>query len=76
MTNRPRNIANPDLTLLGTCNHANYVGCALLKKVCPEYSSYMNNDQLEAYMTKGFQHMFKYGKTWCVSLDFSSHDSN
>jgi hypothetical protein len=20
--------------------------------------------------------MFKYGKTWCVSLDFSSHDSN
>jgi hypothetical protein len=28
---RSRNICSPDLTLLGTCNHINYIGLSILK---------------------------------------------
>lgn len=45
-SNRSRNICNPSDELLGVCNHINYIGLALLKKVCPEYTSYLNNDEL------------------------------
>jgi len=44
--NRSRNICNPSIELLGVCNHINYIGLKLLKSVCPEYSSYLNNDDL------------------------------
>lgn len=44
--NRSRNICSPSLGLLGVCNHINYVGLKLLKKVCPEYASYLTNDEL------------------------------
>lgn len=44
--NRARNICNPDPTLLGTCNQINYICLKLLKIVCPEYSSYLNMNEL------------------------------
>lgn len=44
ISNRARNICSPDSTLLGTCNHINYIGLGLLKKVYPSYCSFLNND--------------------------------
>lgn len=46
MKNRSRNICNPSDELLGVSNHINFIGLSCLKKVCPEYSSYLNNDEL------------------------------
>jgi len=47
VSNRARNICSPDPTLLGCANHVNYIGLKLLKKVCPAYTSYLNNPKLE-----------------------------
>jgi len=76
LSNRPRNIGNPDVTLLGICNHVNFIGLMCLKKVCPEYSSYLNLEELEDKMTRDFNRLRFSGKTKAVSADFKSHDSN
>jgi len=54
MKNRSRNICNPSDELLGVCNHINYIGLACLKKVCPEYASYRNNDELQNLIYEGW----------------------
>ena len=74
--NRSRNICNPSDELLGVCNHINYIGLSMLKKVCPEYTSYLNNDDLQERIYTAWQEISQYGEPCAISTDFSSHDSN
>lgn len=46
LSNRPRNICCPDISLLGLANHINFIGLKCLKKVFPAYTSYLNNEEL------------------------------
>jgi hypothetical protein len=52
MPNRARNISCPSDEVLGCANHVNFIMLALLKKVKPSYSSYLNNDDLENKIDK------------------------
>lgn len=73
MSNRPRCIWNPDYFTKVYGGYVNYVYLQCLKKLQPEYCSYLPLEQLESFMGSKISQI---KNPISISIDGKSHDSH